>query len=91
MDFTSDFLKTVNGEDGRNSTGHSLGNGINGQRTFWIHYGPIDLSFTRLETNNADVLLNDGILFNGNEVTIEEMIEIGRIIKRQEDDEINFE
>ena len=89
-DFTADFLKTVNGENGRVSTGHSLGNGVNGERTFWIHNGPIDLSCTRLELNNADVKLNGTILFNSQEVSIDEMIAIGRIIIKCECDTIDY-
>jgi hypothetical protein len=89
-DFTADFLKTVNGEDGRVSTGHSLGDGLEGERTYWIHDGPINLSCTRLELNNADVVINGSILFNSQEVSIDEMIEIGRIIKILESDTITF-
>lgn len=89
-DFTADFLKTANGEDGRVSTGHSLGNGINGARTFWIYNGNLDLSCVRLELNNADVKLNGTILFNSQEVSIDEMIEIERIIKLCECDTITY-
>jgi hypothetical protein len=90
-DFTNDFIMTSNGENGRVSTGYSFGNGVDDVRKYGVYNGNIDLSCIRLETNNADIKINGTIIFNSQEVTIDEMIDIGRIIKLCECDEISYQ
>lgn len=90
-DFTQDFISTANGENGRVSTGYSFGNGVDDVRLYGIYNGNIDLSCIRLETNNADVKINGTIIFNSQEVTIDQMLENERIIKKFETDTIFIE
>lgn len=90
-DFTQDFISTANGENGRVSTGYSFGNGINSIRAYGVYNGNIDLSSTRLELNNADVVIRGTIIFNSNDASIEQMLDNGRIIKILETDNIALE
>ncbi len=89
-DFTQDFNNVVNG-NGIVSTGLTLGDGITQPKTYWVHYGPINLSSTRLELNNADVKIIGNIIFNQNDASIDQMLENERIIKKFETDTIFIE